>query len=605
MIKSVLCRWKSCKRMIVAALCCTATVAGATAEPARLPEGVVLGDWEVLEDPGGEATLTQVRARPGRFEPVAAGVPNYGFTTSAYWFRRPVENRRDRPVTLYLASDHGGIDKITLFVVAGETRAVVRSGDRVPPAARPDAAAPLALPFELTPDEPAVLYVRARVDAGVMLVPFEVLDRAALAETRLTRHLIHGVVAGVFGSLFLYNLFIFALLRERAYLYYAAYLLFAFLGISTTTGFGARALFPESTWFTNEGVLLFSGLSLFSILLFTRAFLRLEERPTLDLGLKALLATAIFQAVSPFVIPIQAAYQVGAFTNGITPVLSAAIGAVIWYGGRHEAKFFTLAHVIGCAGMLGFILIITGALPYVSLTFEIIPLSLSVAALLHAFALSHRIRLLQDGKLTAESAVRRSLETHKLELERVVAQRTAELEKAREYAERLATTDPLTGIYNRRGLFELAERQLRLAQRQGQPLAVLIFDIDRFKTINDTYGHAEGDRVLCEVVAAVRGAIREIDLFGRIGGDEFFLVLPGAGRDKAIEIAERIRKQIEANVRYGRPPETVTTSVGAAWLSERINNMDRLESAVDAALYRAKRNGRNRVEIEDGERRTA
>lgn len=570
------------------------------------PAGIVLGQPEALEDTSARATIEQIVARRAQFRPLATPAPNYGFTGSAWWFRLPIENTREQSVQLYLKSDHVSLDELTLFVVhAGRVRAVVRSGDRVAPAARPYAPLPLVLPFELRPHERVELYVRAGVEAGAMMVPLEVLDVHGLTDTLLGRRLIEGVVAGVFGVLFLYNLFLFLLLRERSYLYYVAYLLFAYLAIIGTTGFGAHVLFPHSTWFTNEGIVWFSGLSLLSILMFTRVFLHLHERPTLDLGLKLLCAVAVLQSAAPLLLPIRGAYLLTAFTLGLTPILSVVIGALVWRGGRREAIPFTLAHVVGCTGVAWFILIFVGLLPYVRLLYQIVPLALAVAALLHAFALSHRIRLLQEEKLDAEAVVRRNLEVYKTELERMVAHRTAELERAREHAERLATTDALTGIYNRRGLFALAERQLKLAQRQDQPLALLIFDIDRFKGINDAHGHAEGDRVLCEVVAHARAAIREVDLFGRAGGDEFFLVLPGATEAQALEIAERLRERIESGVRYGEPPAAATVSIGAACLSERLNNLDRLETAADAALYRAKRKGRNRVEIERGERRSA
>jgi diguanylate cyclase (GGDEF)-like protein len=565
-----------------------------------------VGPRQVLEDPSGEATLEAVLAQRDRFAPLTTAVPNYSFTGSAYWFRLPVENRGNQRLRLYLKSDHIQLDHVELHVVHdGRVRALLRSGDRVPPRARPYAPLPLVLPFDLGPHETVELYVRVRVAGGAMLVPLEVVDVHGLAATLLGRHLIEGVVAGVFGVLFLYNLCLLVLLRERAYLYYVAYLGFAYLGIIGTTGFAYHALLPDSTWFTNEGVIVFSGLSLLSILMFTRTFLRLREQPRLDRVLLGLYGVAVVQIASAFVLPIRTSYVLASVTLSVTPVLSAAIGAVIWRSGRREAMPFTLAHVVGCTGLVWYILIFVGALPYTRVMFQLVPLGLAVAALLHAFALSHRIRLLQEEKLCAEAAVRRSLEMHKDELERVVAQRTAELEKARENAERLATTDPLTGIYNRRGLFDLAERQLELALRHDQPLAVLIFDVDRFKNINDAHGHAEGDRVLCEVVANAKEAIREVDLFGRTGGDEFFLVLPGASGDKAYEIAERLRARIEATVRYGTPPAPVTVSIGAACLNENLNDLDRLETAADAALYLAKRKGRNRIEIERGERRTA
>jgi diguanylate cyclase (GGDEF)-like protein len=183
------------------------------------------------------------------------------------------------------------------------------------------------------------------------------------------------------------------------------------------------------------------------------------------------------------------------------------------------------------------------------------------------------------------------------ELERLVAQRTTELEIARTQAELLATSDPLTGIFNRRGLFERAERDLQLAQRRASPVSVAIFDLDHFKRINDTCGHGEGDRVLHEIGSVLKSTVRATDLFGRIGGEEFMVVMPDTPPEEAVRVADRIRVALSAVVFAGRPPAPVTASFGVAGTPIGGGSLDSLQSAADAALYRAKRSGRDRVEL--------
>jgi len=184
------------------------------------------------------------------------------------------------------------------------------------------------------------------------------------------------------------------------------------------------------------------------------------------------------------------------------------------------------------------------------------------------------------------------------ELERMVAQRTAELEAARNQAELLATIDPLTAIHNRRGLFDFAQRDLDLARRRGSPFSVAIFDLDYFKRVNDNYGHVEGDRVLREVAFVARNAIRGTDLLGRIGGEEFMLVMPDTAPGDAYGVADRIRLAISDLVSAGNPPEPVTASFGVAGrVDVGRGSLEELQFAADTALYRAKRNGRNRVEL--------
>jgi len=183
------------------------------------------------------------------------------------------------------------------------------------------------------------------------------------------------------------------------------------------------------------------------------------------------------------------------------------------------------------------------------------------------------------------------------ELEDLVAQRTAELEIARKQAELLATTDPLTDVYNRRGLLERAERDLQIAHRRGSPIAVMIFDLDHFKLVNDTYGHPEGDRVLREAARVAKNSIRTTDLLGRIGGEEFMVVMPDTSVEDAARVADRIRVALSAAVSTGNPPRPVTASFGVVGSLAGGQSMDGLQAAADQALYSAKNNGRNRVEI--------
>jgi diguanylate cyclase (GGDEF)-like protein len=161
-----------------------------------------------------------------------------------------------------------------------------------------------------------------------------------------------------------------------------------------------------------------------------------------------------------------------------------------------------------------------------------------------------------------------------------------------------ALTDELTGLPNRRHLWRVAEDQARAARRQGMGFAVLAMDIDRFKAINDTHGHDAGDAVLRRVAEAVRRALREVDTVGRVGGEEFVAILPGAGTTAAAEVAERLRAGVEAlDFSDVHPSLRVTLSVGAAvWRAEDAGVAATLKRA-DESLYRAKSLGRNRVEM--------
>lgn len=565
------------------------------------PTGISITSLEVLEDADAQATLDQVRAANERFRPVRSMYPNYRFSASAFWFHMRVENRRDQPAALFLNVKHSTLDELTLYVLGrGDRRETSRSGDRIPARDRPFQSTSLVLPFHLDAGESANLYLHVRADAAVMLIPLELIDQDALLDFMMRQRLIHGAILALFASLFVYNLLVFALLKEVTYLYYVMYLLTAYLGIISLDGFGAAVFFPNSTWFGNEGILVFSGSSFTLILLFTRSFLRTWEHSRIDAAIKSLIWFGAFIAVSPWVLAIRVAYQLDMLMLFTFPWVCLVVGVEAWRAGKAEARFFVLGQAASWIGLLLFGLMSTDVLPYSDWLFEGISFGIVFGIVADAFlltlALADRIRILQKAKWDAENLARKNLEARGEELERMVLQRTTELDSARRRAEILATTDSLTGTFNRRGLLERAERDIQIAIRHDRPLSVVILDVDNFKHVNDAYGHAEGDRVLQAVVASVRKTLRNTDLFGRIGGEEFLLVLPDTPGDSAIQVAERIRSAIAAEVSAGTPPRPITASFGVAWVSERRDDLDRLQSTADAALYRAKNNGRNRVE---------
>lgn len=173
------------------------------------------------------------------------------------------------------------------------------------------------------------------------------------------------------------------------------------------------------------------------------------------------------------------------------------------------------------------------------------------------------------------------------------------LERADANAElhRLATVDLLTGLNNRAHFLNLGEAELSRSRRYGRPLGVLMLDVDYFKRINDTHGHAAGDVALQAVSAAIVRELRTVDIIGRLGGEEFSVILPETDVINTIQVAERIRAAVErSRVDVGNSLRIpLTISIGATILLPGETNIDRLLARADAALYRAKRSGRNRV----------
>jgi diguanylate cyclase (GGDEF)-like protein len=164
-----------------------------------------------------------------------------------------------------------------------------------------------------------------------------------------------------------------------------------------------------------------------------------------------------------------------------------------------------------------------------------------------------------------------------------------------------ARSDPLTGLANRRAFFEDFDRALARAERADVAMAVAAVDIDNFKTVNDAVGHAGGDDVLVEFTRVLRDAVRAGDSAARIGGEEFALLLVAAEPEHARQLAERVRERVETAFGARTPPITVSIGVATWWPRDPIDAAVLLRRA-DAALYEAKRGGRNRVETYDGDR---
>jgi len=168
------------------------------------------------------------------------------------------------------------------------------------------------------------------------------------------------------------------------------------------------------------------------------------------------------------------------------------------------------------------------------------------------------------------------------------------MKAANEKLQRLSRTDSLTGLYNRGWWEECLNSEFLRYRRQPAPVSLVMFDIDHFKKINDNYGHLTGDEVIRQTAAAVRSTIREVDIAGRYGGEEFVVILVHADEKGATQFAERLRARIEKTmIVHEQHTIPYTVSLGIAQLRDEMDNPETWVEAADKALYQAKRGGRN------------
>ena len=188
----------------------------------------------------------------------------------------------------------------------------------------------------------------------------------------------------------------------------------------------------------------------------------------------------------------------------------------------------------------------------------------------------------EQGQLAYFAAIERDLTEHKLLQSRL---------------EVLASTDALTGLPNRQAIMNKAEKEFARARQTQSPLSIVMIDVDHFKAINDQHGHAAGDHVLKEVGTICQDVLRGSDVIGRIGGEEFVLLLPGAAQDSAEQVAERMRARLAGTqIQLQNQTFNVTASFGVATLSSDDNSLQEILDRADEAMYHAKHGGRNQVQ---------
>jgi diguanylate cyclase (GGDEF)-like protein len=276
-----------------------------------------------------------------------------------------------------------------------------------------------------------------------------------------------------------------------------------------------------------------------------------------------------------------------------------AVGAVWGVGGWVLMPTASLAHqamlyffLMGIAGGAVATYGAEARLASYTVSLLILPATIKMVALgstpLYLMALS--------GVLYTVAAFRA---THLLSLSlRRSLQLTHELAIAHARAQELARTDVLTGLNNRRAFLELAGHTLQQASRYGRPASMILLDVDRFKSINDESGHAAGDEVLRAVADVVQTTVRLSDVPGRLGGEEFAILLPETRTGDAVLMAERLRTAFSTTpVRTGETTVRFTASFGVAERSDNEASVEELMARADAALYQAKRGGRDQVQL--------
>ena len=200
--------------------------------------------------------------------------------------------------------------------------------------------------------------------------------------------------------------------------------------------------------------------------------------------------------------------------------------------------------------------------------------------------------------ITIDVTERKQADEKIKEANKLLANQLDEIKMLQENLHKQVIRDHLTGLFNRRYLYETFDREFARAKRENYPLSVMMIDLDHFKEINDTYGHQVGDEVLVSLGNLLQRSIRQGDIACRYGGDEFLIIMPGIHEEDAEQRAETLRHEVKnIPINSSKEKAFVTVSIGIAVYPKHGNDLDHIVKASDDALYEAKHAGRNRVSV--------
>lgn len=525
----------------------------------------------------------------------------FGFQRGTFWFHARVINRDPREPRWMLVQEYPLSDEVDVHVRYADGHIVHHAGgDHRPFASRSVRYRHPNFSLDLPPGEPVDVLVRVRSQSS-MQVPLQLYTPKAFTEVSRDAQLAIGLYYGIMLALFFYNLVLWLSLRDASYFWYLCHVTAFGLVLFTLNGLGFEYLWPGSSWMADHMVPISICLALVAMLQFSRTFLELPRRwPRGNLLLLTLMGFFVLFGVASVWLPLRISTPVAsrAVLLGVVGIVIATV--VVLRRGYAPARLLLLAWSMFLLGTAVFTLLAFGLLPKNFATEYGVQIGSALEMLLLSIALGHRYAALrnENQRITAEANQK---------LERKVAQRTQEvrstllqLEEAHARLRDSSRRDGLTGLYNRAWFHEAFRDLARQARDDGAPLAVLMIDLDHFKSINDRYGHLVGDDCLRWAARRIGRTLRPHDaLLARFGGEEFIVAIPGRDMAEAGRIGESIRHALgDEPCLSGDLRIRVTASIGVHVIEAcAADSVDAALCIADRALYAAKANGRDCVEL--------
>jgi len=522
-------------------------------------------------DPSHALTLDQAIAELPRFTQPTGPQANLGRRPDTVWLHFPIV-LRDASSGWWLAVDYPSLDEVEI-VLLQDGRVVQRSltGDHLAMAERPAQTRMLAAELALQPGQRYDVLLRVRTSSA-MIVPISLLRTSQLVADEGLTQAVQGVIFGVGLSLLVYTLIGLAVLRDAIFLWFGIAIIATTLFFSTYFGIAAQYLWPHSQWMTrNASPLMMIVLMVGGTLFLERSLDMRTQAPRASVAMHAVALLSLVAALLFIggMLSYRAATGVVTYL-GLAPMLIALpVAFRLSREGDRIARLTFVGWVIYTGGIVVFALLQAGRLDFSQPTHH----ALQVGSLAQ-MTMWVAIMGVRAGRLREQAAHTRR------ERDRLLT---------------VAQTDPLTGLLNRRGLEHAMHGLLAEIGEQGMA-AIYVIDLDGFKPVNDSHGHAAGDEMLVQVGMRLKQALRSADLVARIGGDEFIVV---AAHLKSAREAEQIGHKLlaccDAPFQLARARCSIGMTVGYALAPVDGHDALALIKRADAAMYAGKQAGKRRV----------
>lgn len=517
-----------------------------------------------FEDKNNSVTSKNI-VKNVKFLPLNKDNLNIGMTNATYWLKLSIDTNSSKEIKKVISFKSPLMDEISLYELEnGELVKSATVGHIIKQNIETVIEPKLSLHISLSAHTQNIFYIKIKSQAPVNLY-FTIDSPEEFSNYTTLWYASMALYVGATLMILMYNLVLFFLIRIRAYLYYILFHTFFLLFLLDINGYLVQFIYPDNPTWERLSIPILLSLTIFAQALFAYEFLDVKNNGHKSKKVfKALILIMLLVFPLSFLFPFQEGMQIVNLMALFVNLIPLIIAIVYWIKLKlKNAKYYTLAWMVLIGGALFEQLKVQGVIEFEDSILSFMQIGVLIEMIVISVALADRFNTINNKNRELVSIV---------------------------------YTDFLTKIKNRNYFFERTNSLLETLKRREEEHSLIMLDLDYFKSINDTYGHIVGDKVLVEFSQEVTRLLREEDVFARIGGEEFVLLIR-ANKQEALQLANRVREKVESlTISCHENIIQFTVSLGIYSFSTANLSVDDMLSQADNALYKAKENGRNRVE---------